>query len=92
MKIKNKKAIKVVAIIFVLFILLMYKQILVRFSVWKYCRNNDLIGYKIESIENVTKMNGYVISINNSSDEKRHLYIDSIHFPLGITYDSEVGR
>lgn len=92
MKSKKNKTIKIVAIILVLIILIMYKQILIRFSVWRYCRNNDLTGYRIESIEKVTKMNGYVILINNSSNEKRSLYIDSINFPLGITNDSEVGR
>lgn len=92
MRNKKNKAIKIVAIILVLIILITYKQILIRFSVWQYCRDNNLQDYKIESIEKVTKMNGYVIRINNSSGQERSLYIDSIHFPLGITNDSEVGR
>lgn len=92
MKSKNRRLIKLIAIIFVILILITYKQILIRFSVWQYCRDNNLQDYKIESIEKVTKMNGYVIRINNSSDQERSLYIDSIHFPLGITNDSEVGR
>lgn len=81
-----------VFLILLVLVLLFYRQVLIKLTLDKYIRVNNLQAYTVESFEKYSQMDGYLVSLKGPSGEDRRLTIISTRLPVNIIHDSMVDK